>query len=122
MWQWPTQGRIVSRFGASGALATGVAIAGTTGQDVVAAADGRVEYVGVGLVEYGQLIIISHGDTWISAYGYLDAVFIAEKQAVRRGQKIAEMGTGPGRQPRLHFEIRRYGEAVDPMPLLPPTR
>ena len=119
LWQWPVRGTVVSRFGGDGGLATGIGIAGRIGQDVLAAADGRVAYVGRNLVEYGQLIIIAHNESWLSAYGYNQGLFVSEGDVVRRGQKIAEVGPGPGREPRLHFEIRRLGEPVDPLALLP---
>lgn len=118
-WQWPTRGEIVSRFGARGVLTTGIGIGGRLGQDIVAAAPGRVVYSGSGLPDYGQLVIIEHNDTWLTAYGHNQRVLVSQGQAVARGQKIAEMGPGPGGAPRLHFEIRRNGDPLDPVPLLP---
>jgi lipoprotein NlpD len=121
-WLWPTRGEIVSRFGERGVLSSGVAIAGALGQDVVAAAAGRVVYSGTGLPDYGHLVIIEHNDTWLSAYGHNQRVLVSQGQAVARGQKIAEMGPGPGGAPRLHFEIRRNGDPQDPVPMLPQSR
>ena len=121
-WLWPTRGEIVSRFGERGVLSSGVGIAGTLGQDVVAAAPGRVVYSGTGLPDYGHLVIIEHNDTWLSAYGHNERVLVSQGQTVARGQKIAEMGPGPGGAPRLHFEIRRNGDPQDPVPLLPGSR
>jgi len=121
-WLWPTRGEIVSRFGERGVLSSGVGIAGTLGQDVVAAAAGRVVYSGTGLPDYGHLVIIEHNDTWLSAYGHNQRVLVSQGQAVTRGQKIAEMGPGPGGAPRLHFEIRRNGDPQDPVPMLPAGR
>ena len=83
-----------------------------------AAADGRVVYAGSGLIGYGQLVIIKHNDTYLSAYGYNADLRVSQGQDVRRGQEIATMGVGPGREPRLHFEIRRNGVPIDPLPLL----
>lgn len=118
-WQWPVAGRIVSRFGASGELSTGIGIAGRLGDAVHAAAPGRVVYVGSGLPAYGQLIIIQHNETWLSAYGHNRRVLVSQGQSVAAGQTIAEMGPGPGGEPRLHFEIRRDGDPLDPLTLLP---
>ena len=67
------------------------------------------------MVGYGQLLIIEHNDTYLSAYGHNDQLIVAEGDAVKRGQVIAAMGLGPGRQPQLHFEIRRNGVPVDPL-------
>ncbi len=119
-WRWPTAGPIVTRFGAGDGVATGIGISGRDGQTIEAAASGRVVYAGSGLIGYGQLIIVRHNDTYLSAYGYNSRLLVEQGQAVGRGQKIAEMGLGPGRTPRLHFEIRRDGVPVDPLRFLPP--
>ncbi|MDX1561302.1 MAG: peptidoglycan DD-metalloendopeptidase family protein [Gammaproteobacteria bacterium] len=117
-WQWPIRGAVLSRFGESGSLATGVSIAGQLGQPVAAAADGEVVYAGGGLVAYGQVVIVKHNETYLSAYGYNRRLLVAEGDRVTRGQTIAEVGTGPDRRPRLHFEIRRNGDPIDPLALL----
>jgi lipoprotein NlpD len=117
-WVWPTRGPIVSAYGHGTPIASGVGIGGQLGQAVNAAAAGRVVYAGSGLIGYGQLIIIKHNETFLSAYGHNSRVLVSQGQSVGRGQKIAEMGYGPGRQPRLHFEIRRNGVPIDPMPQL----
>lgn len=117
-WQWPTDGRVVTAFGSATAIASGVGIAGRLGQPVNAAAAGRVVYAGTGLIGYGQLVIIKHDDSYLSAYGYNDRVLVAQGDDVARGQKIAEMGLGPQREPRLHFEIRRNGTPVNPLQLV----
>ena len=114
-WAWPTEGRPVTRFGASDGIASGIAISGREGQPVRAAAAGRVVYAGGGLIGYGQLVIIKHDETFLSAYGYNSNVLVTQGQEVTRGATIALMGQGPGRQPRLHFEIRRNGVPVDPL-------
>jgi lipoprotein NlpD len=114
-WVWPTDGRIVARFGGADGIATGIGIAGAVGQPIRAAAGGRVVYAGSGLIGYGQLVIIKHNDTYLSAYGYNRKLLVSQGQEVARGQTIAEMGSGPERQPRLHFEIRRNGAPVDPL-------
>ena len=102
-------------FGGRPGSGTGVLIAGRPGQAVRAAAGGRVVYSGGGLVGYGQLIIVKHNDSFLSAYGHNSKLLVREGDQVRRGQPIAEMGEGPERKPRLHFEIRRNGKPVDPL-------
>jgi lipoprotein NlpD len=114
-WSWPTDGRVVAAFGANNGIASGVAIGGREGQPVRAAAAGRVVYAGGGLIGYGQLVIIKHDETYLSAYGYNSNLLVTQGQDVARGATIAQMGQGPERQPRLHFEIRRNGVPVDPL-------
>ncbi len=118
-WSWPTNGRINVEFGAKPGTGTGVLINGKIGQPIVAAASGRVVYSGSGLIGYGQLIILKHNDTYLSAYGYTASLLVKEGQEVTKGQRIATMGEGPERKPRLHFEIRRNGKPVNPRPFLP---
>ena len=118
-WGWPTSGKVVVQFGARPGSGTGVLIDGREGQPIEAAAAGRVVYSGGGLIGYGQLIIIKHNDTYLSAYGHNASLLVREGEAIRKGQRIATMGEGPGREPRLHFEIRRNGKPVDPRQYLP---
>ena len=118
-WAWPTPGRINVEFGAKPGPGTGVLINGKAGQAIVAAAPGRVVYAGSGLIGYGQLIILKHNETYLSAYGYTASLLVKEGEQVRQGQRIATMGEGPERKARLHFEIRRNGEPVNPRPFLP---
>ncbi len=118
-WVWPTSGRIVAEFNAASGSGTGVTIAGRAGQAVRAAASGRVVYSGGGLIGYGQLIIVKHNDTYLSAYGYNASLLVKEGESIKKGQRIATMGEGPGQQPRLHFEIRRNGKPVNPRQYLP---
>jgi lipoprotein NlpD len=117
-WQWPTLGPLLYRYGNRAEIASGIGIGGRQGQTVSAAAAGRVVYAGSGLAGYGQLVIIKHNDTYLSAYGHNGRLLVVQGQDVRRGDKIAEMGLGPKRQPRLHFEIRRNGAPVDPLPFI----
>jgi len=118
-WAWPTSGRINVEFGAKPGSGTGVLINGKIGQPIVAAASGRVVYAGSGLIGYGQLIILKHNDTYLSTYGYTASLLVKEGEEVKKGQRIATMGEGPERKPRLHFEIRRNGEPVNPRRYLP---
>jgi len=118
-WRWPVQGPLLSSFGSSEGTGNGIGVGGEVGQSIRAAAAGRVVYAGSGLIGYGQLIIIKHNDTYLSAYGHNSRLMVAQGADVERGQDIAEMGLGPGRQPQLHFEIRRNGSPVDPLQQLP---
>ena len=118
-WAWPTNGRVNVQFGAKPGPGTGVLINGKAGQPITAAASGSVVYAGSGLIGYGQLIILKHNDTYLSAYGYTASLLVKEGQDVKKGQRIATMGEGPERKPRLHFEIRRNGEPVNPQQYLP---
>ena len=118
-WSWPTAGSVSVEFGGKPGTGTGVLINGKTGQAVYAAASGDVVYAGGGLIGYGQLIILKHNDTYLSAYGYNASLLVKEGQSIRKGQQIATMGEGPERKPRLHFEIRRNGKPVNPRQHLP---
>lgn len=97
----------------------GFAIAGKAGDPVLAAADGRVVYAGSGLRGYGNLVIVKHNATYLTAYAHNQTLLVKEDQAVRRGQRIAEMGSTDADRVQLHFEIRRQGKPVDPAKLLP---
>ena len=118
-WSWPTAGTLIGRFSASGSLNKGIDLAGTAGQSVLAASDGSVVYAGSGLRGYGELVIIKHNDTYVSAYGHNQRLLVREGQRVQRGQKIAEMGSSGTDRVKLHFEIRRQGKPVDPLQYLP---
>jgi len=118
-WIWPTRGSVVVEFGDRPGSGTGVLIGGKLRQSVLAAASGRVVYAGGGLIGYGELIIVKHNDTYLSAYGHNASLLVKEGDSVRKGQRIATMGEGPGRKPRLHFEIRRNGKPVNPRQYLP---
>ena len=114
---WPAQGTVVSNFDET--TNKGVSIAGKIGDAVVAAADGRVVYAGAGLRGYGNLIILKHNNTYLTAYAHNQALLVREDQAVRQGQKIAEMGSSDTDRVKLHFEVRRLGKPVDPIGYLP---
>jgi len=115
-WMWPVKGKVLSPFTEA---AKGIDIAGRKGAPVLAAASGRVVYAGAGLRGYGQLIIIKHNNTWLSAYAHNDKLLVKEQQDVRKGQRIAEMGQTDADQVKLHFEVRRVGKPVDPQKILP---
>ncbi|RMH82523.1 LysM peptidoglycan-binding domain-containing protein [Pseudomonas sp. AOB-7] len=118
-WAWPTQGTVIGRFSSNGSLNKGIDIAGELGQPVLAASDGSVVYAGSGLRGYGELIIIKHSDTYVSAYGHNRRLLVREGQQVKAGQNIAEMGSTGADRVKLHFEIRRQGKPVDPLQYLP---
>lgn len=118
-WLWPTRGPLLRAFGTADGLVNGIGIGGAAGQEIGAAAAGRVVYAGSGLAAYGQLVIINHNDSFLSAYGYNERLLVSQGQDVRAGQAIATMGLGPQRRPQLHFEIRQNGTPVDPLRHLP---
>jgi lipoprotein NlpD len=118
-WSWPVAGKVSVEFGERPGTGTGILIDGTIGEPVKAAANGSVVYSGSGLIGYGELIIVKHNDTYLSAYGHNASLLVKEGQAIKKGQKIATMGEGPGGKPRLHFEIRRNGKPVNPRQYLP---
>ncbi|HCX86951.1 MAG TPA: hypothetical protein DG761_02900, partial [Gammaproteobacteria bacterium] len=117
-WIWPAKGELISRFDPDGG-SNGIDIAGSDGSPVRAAAKGKVVYAGTGLRGYGLLIIIKHDETFLSAYAHNRAVTINEGDPVHGGQVIAEMGQSGADTVRLHFEIRRDGQPVDPLSYLP---
>jgi lipoprotein NlpD len=121
-WAWPVSGRVVNSF--NGTTVKGIGIAGKLGQPVLASAPGRIIFSGTAtgtLGRLGKLIVIKHNDTFVSVYAYNRELLVKEGQSVARGQRIAEMGTADADQVKLHFEIRRFGNPVDPIKLLPPA-
>lgn len=115
-WIWPAEGRILASFDDN---KKGIDIAGKAGQQVVAAGPGKVMYAGSGIRGYGNLVIIKHTNTLLSAYAHNKAILVKEGQTVARGQKIAEMGNSDTDATKLHFEIRHQGKPVDPSKYLP---
>ena len=116
-WMWPAQGSVLTGF--DEAKNKGLDIGGAAGDAVLAAADGRVVYVGASLRGYGNLIILKHNNTYLTAYAHNQTLLVKEDQTVRRGQKIAEMGNSDADRVKLHFEVRRQGKPVDPAKYLP---
>ena len=114
---WPAQGQITSSFDDS--KNKGIDISGKNGDPVLAAADGKVVYSGAGLRGYGNLIIVKHSNTYLTAYAHNQTLLVREDQSVKKGQKIAEMGNSDSEQVKLHFELRRFGKPVDPVKFLP---
>ena len=117
VWSWPVTAAVAAPF--DEARSKGLTFAGKAGDPVLAASDGRVIYVGSGVRGYGNLVIVKHNNTYLTAYAHNQALLVKEDQVVRRGQKIAEMGSSDAERVQLHFEIRRLGKPVDPARLLP---
>ncbi len=118
-WIWPVQGSGTVLAGFDEAKNKGLDIAGKAGDAVIASADGRVVYAGAGLRGYGNLVILKHNNTFLTAYAHNQTLLVKEDQSVRKGQKIAEMGSTDADRVKLHFEIRRQGKPVDPARYLP---
>lgn len=114
---WPASGSLLAGF--DEARNKGYDIGGKAGDPVLAAADGRVVYAGAGLRGYGNLVILKHNNTYLTAYAHNQTLLVKEDQSVRKGQKIAEMGSTDADRVKLHFEIRRQGKPVDPSRYLP---
>ncbi len=119
-WAWPIQpvskGKIVAVYTDAN---KGVDIAGIKGTPILASAPGKVVYSGAGLRGYGRLVIIKHNATWLSAYAHNEKILVTEGEEIKKGQKIAEMGSSDADQVKLHFEIRKQGKPLDPLQFLP---
>ena len=113
---WPVPGRVLQGYTETG---KGIALSGSAGEPVFAAAEGRVIFSGNGPRGYGNLIIVKHANELLSVYAHNSKLLVKEGQSVARGERIAELGDTGGTSPRLHFEIRRQGKPVDPLPYLP---
>ncbi len=119
VWSWPVKGKLVSSFSVGKGLNKGIDIAAKLGESVRAAADGQVVYAGSGLRGYGNLIIVKHQNSYLSAYAHNSLLLAKEGDDVTRGEKIAEVGGSGAAAVKLHFEIRRDGVPVDPLKYLP---
>lgn len=117
-WGWPTTSPVSTNY--DEVRSKGLVFAGKAGDPVLAAADGRVVYAGSGLRGYGNLVIVKHNNTYLTAYAHNQTLLVKEDQVVRRGQKIAEMGSSDAERVQLHFELRKLGKPIDPARLLPP--
>jgi lipoprotein NlpD len=128
-WKRPHLGPIIAKYNsrssgsmdglAQGVPNKGIDISGQIGDSIFAAADGEVVYAGNGLLGYGNLVIINHNEHYLSAYAHNRNILVKEGQIIKIGQKIAEMGSSESQQTKLHFEIRRDGQPVDPLQYLP---
>jgi lipoprotein NlpD len=118
-WRWPADGQVAGSFVAGDPTKQGIDIVGKAGDPVRAAAGGSVVYSGNGLVGYGELIIIKHNPSFLSAYGHNRKRLVKEGDTVKSGQAIAEMGSSSATRDSLHFEIRRNGKPGNPLDYLP---
>ncbi len=116
-WQWPSSGKVTNGYSDAGNK--GLDFGGKSGDPVQAAADGKVVYAGAGLRGYGELVIVKHNATFLSAYAHNRKILVKEGQQVARGQRIAEMGSTDSDSVKLHFEIRKQGKPIDPALYLP---
>lgn len=119
-WLWPTEGKIRTTFLGSNPARKGISIRGKEGQDVKAAEAGVVVYSGDGLLGYGELIIIKHNDSYLSAYGHNKKRLVQEGQSIKRGEVIAHLGSSGTNVDNLHFEIRKNGQPVNPLDYVKP--
>ncbi|HED40543.1 MAG TPA: LysM peptidoglycan-binding domain-containing protein [Chromatiales bacterium] len=119
VWGWPAEGVLISTFSAKKLGRNGIDIGGKMGTPVRAAARGKVVYSGNGLSSYGNLLIIKHNESFLSAYAHNDRLLVKEGELVKQGQKIASMGATGSERVMLHFEIRYNGKPVDPQRYLP---
>ena len=113
---WPAKGKVVEEF--NEAKNKGIDIAGKMGEPIQAAADGKVVYAGNSLRGYGNLVIIKHDNTYLTAYAHNRTLVVKEGENVRKGQRIAEMGDSDANMVKLHFEVRMNGKPVNPMQYL----
>jgi lipoprotein NlpD len=121
-WQWPVNGPILEAYSEKTRFSRSVQLGGKAGTPVKAAASGRVVYAGDGLVGFGNLVIISHEDKLLSAYGHNQSLNVKVGDVVRAGQVIAQMGSTGTDRVKLHFEIRKQGKPINPVSLLPKRR
>ena len=113
--EWPAKGKVVEEFSEK---TKGIDIAGKLGEPITAASDGKVVYAGNSLRGYGNLVIIKHDNTYLTAYAHNRNLLVKEGDAVKKGQKIAEMGDTDTNSVKLHFELRVNGKPVNPTPYL----
>ena len=121
-WLWPAKGPVKEQYSSAAGGNKGIDIGGRRGAKISASAAGQVVYAGSGLRQYGNLIIIKHNQTHLSAYAHNDSLLVSEGDQVNKGQQIARMGSSGTDQVKLHFEIRRHGNTINPLPLLPKRR
>lgn len=115
-WMWPVDGKLLAGFDDKN---KGLDIGGRMGQDIFAAGAGKVMYAGSGIRGYGNLVIVKHNNSLLSAYAHNKTILVKEGQSITKGQKIAEMGNSDSDSVKLHFEIRLQGKPVDPSRYLP---
>jgi len=117
-WRWPAKGKLIQTFSKSKGR-YGIQIAAQRGSPVLATAAGQVVYVGDGIKGYGQLVIVKHSEKYLSAYAHNDRILVKEGERVKAGQTLAKMGSTGSKTVKLHFEVRKNGEPVNPLSYLP---
>lgn len=120
-WRWPAKGNVILPFSTAEGGNKGLDIGGARGAPIYAAGAGKVVYAGNQLRGYGNLILIKHGEDYITAYGHNEKLLVNEGQQVSAGQQIATMGSSGSTSVRLHFQIRYRATAIDPQRYLPPS-
>jgi lipoprotein NlpD len=118
-WQWPVPGKVLKGYRAGKPVHKGIDLAGNRGDSVAAANNGKVVYAGDGIRGYGQLVIVKHDDTYLSAYAHNSRITVTEGERVKAGQKIAEIGASGANSVKLHFEVRQNGGPINPLNVLP---
>lgn len=118
-WQWPSQGSVTKEYSSAHGGNNGINISGRLGQPIFASNKGTVVYAGNGLRQYGNMIIIKHSETYLSAYAHNEKILVREGETVAQGKTIATMGSSGTDRPMLHFEIRKHGKPINPRLLLP---
>jgi len=118
-WRWPSDGKVIATYVSGDPTRQGIDVGGQAGDPVRAAADGEVVYSGNGLIGYGELIIVKHNASFLSAYGHNRKRLVKEGDRIKAGQPIAEMGSSSSSRDQLHFEIRKNGKPVNPLEFLP---
>lgn len=121
-WVWPINGKTLKGFSNKGVSSKGIDIRGRINDKVLSAADGVVVYAGNGLIGYGNLVIVKHNDEYLSAYAHNQKILVKEKQSVKAGQQLAIIGSKGKERSLLHFEVRKDGQPIDPLTVLPKTR
>lgn len=118
-WVWPVPGKVIKGFSNKGVSSKGIDIKGEKDGKVVSASDGIVVYAGNGLIGYGNLVIVKHSDEYLSAYAYNQKILVKEQQRVKAGEKLAIIGGKGTQRSLLHFEVRKDGQPINPLKVLP---
>ncbi|GGZ06167.1 LysM peptidoglycan-binding domain-containing protein [Novosphingobium colocasiae] len=117
---WPVAGNIRREYATGADYHNGIDITAPKGTMVQAAAAGTVKFAGLEKEQYGNLVVLDHGDGWFTAYGFLSRVTVKDGAKVAAGERIGLVGnTGQAKGNELHFEIRKDGNPIDPRDQLP---
>lgn len=121
-WQWPVQGKVIESFGsqASGVASEGIVIAAAENTPIRAAQSGEVAFVGEDAKNYGNIVIVRHGDGTMASYSHTSRIVVKKGDGVNAGNTIAYVGkTGNATTPQLHFAVREGKNSIDPLSKLP---